>query len=121
MEHTDIRQEIERYSAENGFPANDFEPLVCDCGCEEFTLFSDARGGGALAVCAECEMNLSIYDSADFIEDIGQNICECGHDRLYLMTGMAHYPDTVDVRWVYVGAKCTACGLVGVFVDWEEP
>jgi len=40
---------------------------------------------------------------------------------LKLMIGMAHREGGPDVRWIYVGAKCAACGLTGVFVDWEEP
>ena len=63
----DLKAEILRYSTENGYPAESIEQLVCDCGSEEFTLFSDDTEGGAVAVCCKCEMNLSIYDSADFM------------------------------------------------------
>jgi hypothetical protein len=116
-----LKGEIVRYSLETGYPADDFDHLVCDCGCATFTLFSDTTHGAAVAVCSACEMNLSIYDSADFIEEAGQHVCSCDHDVLHLMVGLAHYPGTADTQWVYVGAQCTGCDLVGVFVDWEEP
>ena len=116
----DLKAEILRYSTENGYPAESIEQLVCDCGSEEFTLFSDDTEGGAVAVCCKCEMNLSIYDSADFMEDVGQNVCTCEGEKLLIMTGIAFHENTKDAQWIYVGAKCTACGLAGVFVDWEE-
>tara|TARA_R110001592_G_scaffold159604_1_gene391216 strand:+ start:846 stop:1211 length:366 start_codon:yes stop_codon:yes gene_type:complete len=120
MSRDDLRAEILRFSTSNGHPAVAFESLVCACGHEKFTLFSDDRSGGAVAVCTACEENISIYDSADFMEEVAQNVCACDHEVLYLMTGMAHYPDSDDVQWVYVGATCAECDLAGVYVDWKE-
>ncbi len=120
MKIEELRSEILRVSTEDGHPASVFDALVCDCGSETFTLFSDEKVGGALAVCSECEANHSIYDTADFLEDIGQNICACEHDVLRLMVGFTLDGEGENADWVYVGAECTHCGLVGVFVDWEE-
>lgn len=115
-----LRTEILRVSTGDGNAATVFEPLVCECGTETFTLFSDEKVGGALAVCSDCEANHSIYDTADFLEDIGQNICACEHEVFCLMVGYTLDDDGGNALWVYVGAECTQCGLVGVFVDWEE-
>lgn len=115
-----LKAEIVRVSTEDGHAATVFDALVCDCGSETFTLFSDEKVGGALAVCSACEVNHSIYDTADFLEDIGQNICACEHEVFCLMVGYTLDEDGENATWVYVGAECTQCGLVGVFVDWEE-
>lgn len=120
MSLDDLNAEVLRYSTANGYPAESIEQLTCECGCAHFTLYSDETEGGAVAVCCDCEMNLSIYDSADFLTDVGQNVCACDGEKLCIVTGMAFYEDSEDAHWIYVGAKCPACGLAGVFVDWEE-
>ncbi len=54
------------------------------------------------------------------MEDVAQNTRACAQEELLLMTGVALYSNSDDIRWVYVGAKCPDCGLVGVYTDWAE-
>ena len=115
-----LKAEIVRYSKSNGYEASEFHSIACECGHTEFRVFSDDNEGGCCAVCADCNRRVSVCDSADYIEDVVQNICRCGHEELKLMTGAALYPDSTDISWVYVGASCPKCGLAGVYVDWKE-
>jgi hypothetical protein len=46
--------------------------------------------------------------------------CVCGKQVFEITVGVSLYKDTKDVRWLYVGARCTGCGLTGVFGDWKN-
>ncbi|MET4027387.1 hypothetical protein ABIE59_002922 [Marinobacter sp. MBR-99] len=116
----ELEKEIQRYSKLNGYPMDAYEPLVCSCGCRELQLFSDDDEGGAFGICTKCEAEIDIENSKGFMEDTVQNLCRCDNDRLELGVGRAYYPDTSDARWVYVGARCGKCNLLGVYVDWKE-
>ncbi len=115
-----LEDEIVRYSKLNGYEATLFHSIVCKCGGDEFKLFSDDNEGGCCAECIRCGDRISVCDSADYMEDIVQNTCSCEHEALKLMTGAALYEDSTDIRWIYVGASCPKCSLVGVYVDWNE-
>ena len=112
--------EIERYSGLNGYPIAEFEQLFCGCGASEFCLFSDDEEGGAFVVCAKCDQEINIENSKRYIEVKQQNICKCDNEILHVGTGKAYFEDSTDLRWVYVGAECSVCGLAGVYVDWKE-
>ena len=120
MNRADLEEEITRYSKANKYLATEFNSLACNCGRDLFCLYSDETGGGALASCCDCGKKISIYDSAEYMEDTVQNVCRCGHEALHLTVGAALYEGTKDPRWIYVGAKCPKCNLVGVYVDWNE-
>ena len=120
MNLDDLKAEVLRYSNVNGYPAETFTAMTCTCGGDQFTLYGNESGDAALAVCCACEENHSVYDSADFMDDVGQHVCACDAEALHLMIGLAFHEDTTDARWVYVGAKCVACDLVGVYIDWNE-
>ena len=36
-----------------------------------------------------------------------------------LAVGFAFYQDSEDVRWLYIGLRCVACGELGVYGDWK--
>lgn len=36
-----------------------------------------------------------------------------------IVSGVALYKGTNDVRWLYVACFCPACGLMGVYADWK--
>ena len=115
-----IQKEILRYSKLNQYPIDQFDQLVCTCASKEFELYSDDEEGGALAVCVSCGAQHDIEKSAKYIEQRVQNVCRCGSANLNIGIGKSYYPDTTDVRWMYIGAGCKMCNLVGVYVDWQE-
>lgn len=119
--YAELRREVLRYSTKNGYPIDRFEPVQCGCGRQDLCLSSDDEAGGAFAACPSCHAELDIRDSRQYAEDTVRNTCSCERDTLVLGIGTALYDDgSDDVRWVYVGGRCDACGLAGVYVDWQE-
>ncbi|MCZ4339896.1 hypothetical protein [Shewanella colwelliana] len=115
-----LKNEIERYSNLNGYPATSYEDLICNCGCKELHLYSDDDEGGAYVVCASCGTEYDIESSRTYIEEPQNNICNCDNDQFNIGVGKAFYPESNEARWVYVGAHCGKCGLDGVYVDWKQ-
>ena len=116
----ELEKDIQRYSKLNGYPIDAYESVVCSCGCDELQLYSDDEEGGALALCPKCGAEIVIENSKSYVEDPVQNLCRCDNGQLQLGVGKSFYPDSRDARWVYVGAQCRKCNLVGVYVDWKE-
>lgn len=116
----DLKEEIKRYSSSSSRMPTKFDNYACSCGNEEFKLYSDDNEGGCGIVCPKCEQGISIFESADYMEEVAQNTCLCGQEELLIMTGASFYPDSKDIEHVYVGAKCPKCKLVGVYVDSKE-
>lgn len=117
--NTKLREEVERWSIENGYPATDFEVMSCDCGSKGFFLASDDDQGAALIECSVCEAQYDILESCQYADNLVQNICSCGAEVLQVSVSKSFYEKSEDVRWVYVGAYCAKCQLSGVYVDWQ--
>src|SRR5687767_9282837 len=64
----DVREEISRYSALNGYPAVHFAEAVCKCGAREFGLNLDDAEGVAVRVCETCKDAHPMGDGADYMD-----------------------------------------------------
>lgn len=115
-----FKQSIIEYGEANGCVPTQFETQQCVCGSELFLMFSDDTEGGCGILCTQCEEGISIEGSADYMEDVEQNICTCESEALQVMVGKAFHEGSNDVKWVYVGGRCPECDLSGVYVDWKE-
>ena len=115
-----LQEEVLRYSKKNGYPISDFSQLNCVCGNLKFHLISDDEQGGAIAICPECGQEHDLESSKEYMEEPVRNICLCDNDRLSIGIGRAYYESSKEVRWVYVVANCSRCGLSGVYVDWKQ-
>jgi len=60
-----------------------------------------------------------MLDSADVVDGVvPKNArCRCGGKSFNLAVGFAPRGD-VDVRWVYLGLRCTRDGVLGCCADW---
>src|SRR5262245_60144065 len=121
-EHADIREEIVRYSRLSGYVAEHFAEASCTCGGVLFGLQLDDNEGAAVRTCAACAAEHPIGDSDEFLEDaeLEECACPCGGEHLELTVGVALYADSNDVRWLYLGCRCPACGMVAVYGDWKN-
>ena len=119
---SDIQAEIVRYSEANKYPAVRFSQASCGCGGDAFELESDEEAGVARRTCAGCGEIKLMGDSASYIAEATpeRHICICDHNVFGITSGVALYPDSNDVRWYYIGCRCRACQLVGVFADWKS-
>lgn len=111
----DIRGELRRYSAKS-HPARHFAEAVCLCGSRHFRLAVDDTEGAAVRHCADCGREHAIGEGAELEECE----CPCGHGIFELTVGVALYPQSEDARWLYLGCRCVACGLVGCYGDWKN-
>jgi hypothetical protein len=117
----DLQQTVISYSRANKYVAQKFRASVCTCGNEVFRLESDANEGISIRTCTACGHRHVMGDGADYLDEAnpGRHECLCGGEAFRLLTGVALYKNSDDVRWNYVGCHCTSCNLVGVFADWK--
>ncbi len=118
----DIRAELARYSKANAYVAHHFADAVCECGGRRFRLAVDDAEGAAVRTCADCNRSHPMGDSADYLEGASLEECECpcGKDAFEITAAVSLYRGSDDVRWIYLGCRCVACGLVAVYADWKN-
>jgi hypothetical protein len=118
----DIRTELLRYSERNGYAAEHFADATCKCGKKVFKLRLDDNQGAAVRTCVGCSAEHPIGDSDEFLDDadLGECACPCGCEEFEITVGVSIYEDSSDVRWLYLGCRCSKCGLTAVYGDWKN-
>jgi hypothetical protein len=118
----DIRAEVLRYGKENGYSAHHFADSLCACGGKRFRLSLDDTEGAAVRTCVECDSKRPICDSDEYLEDaeLEKCACPCGGEEFEITVGVSLYEGSEDVRWLYFGCRCPACGLTAVYGDWKN-
>lgn len=116
----DIRTELGDYALMNDCPIERFAD-VCRCGGRAFRLKVDDTEGVAVRSCGSCGNDHPIGDSADYVEEASLESCECpcGLDLFEVTAGVSLFEGTDDVRWIYLGCRCTGCGLAACYADWK--
>lgn len=115
----DIEPYLIELTAED-YPVTVVRSSVCsNCGHDVFVLRADRRAGAARRNCVNCNAKEFIADSASSWASSRPTtrLCLCGEKECNLAVGYA-LRDSGDVRWVNVGSRCVACGMLGAFVDW---
>lgn len=116
----DLRTYLVAYAAATSCPAGPIVEAVCACGTRAFELRLDDDEGCAQRRCTACAAETFIADSAEYWDDAapGDAQCPCGGE--IFQVGIAFsLTDEGEVRWVSVGGRCVACGLLGTYVDWK--
>jgi hypothetical protein len=118
----DIKEFLTFYSTSNGYPAEHFADAVCTCGSRSFRLYVDDNEGVAQRACIHCGHLHYMGDSAEYAEDAELEECECpcGLSHFEVTVGVALYPKSEDVKWLYVGGRCPECSLIGCYGDWKN-
>jgi len=118
----DIRDEVLRYSKKNGYVADHFADAACRCGGKVFRLSLDDTEGAAVRKCTTCGAEHPVGDSGEYLEDaeLAECACPCGGEEFELTAGVSLYEGSEDVRWLYLGCRCAACGLTAVYGDWKN-
>jgi hypothetical protein len=119
---TDIRDEVRRYSEATGYPAQYFADARCSCGETKFRLSLDDTEGAAIRRCTSCDTSHPIGDSESYAEtaSLEECACPCGEEVFEITAGVSLYDASEDVRWMYLGCRCPACGLTAVYGDWKN-
>ncbi|MEZ6068456.1 MAG: hypothetical protein R3B90_22700 [Planctomycetaceae bacterium] len=108
---------------EDGFLATEFRVAKCDCGSKVFNLAIDSDEGAATRTCAECGHTYFICDSEEYWEDASPKkwkcFGKCNSKTANVCVGFALRDDGKDVHWIYVGTRCSVCGVLGCYGDWK--
>lgn len=117
----DLQAELVAYSKRNRYEAVAFAGARCACGGASVKLETDEDEGAGRRTCVGCGAVHLMGDSDEFASDANfeRHECVCDADEFELLSGVALYADSNDVRWYYIGCRCTHCNLVGVFADWK--
>jgi hypothetical protein len=105
-----------------GYEIGEVRECRCSgCGGVVFGLRADRTEGGARRTCRSCGDKHFIADSEEYWADATPRTwtCGCGGRDANLAVGYSLYEDGADVRWIAVGQRCVACGVLGSFVDWK--
>ena len=75
-----------------------------------------------MRTCTSCKSTHAIGDSADFLTEatLDECQCPCGEESFQITGAVSLYPDSDDVRWIYLGCRCPKCGLVAIYGDWKN-
>ncbi len=63
-----------------------------------------------------------ICDSEEYDADakpVKYKCIECGSSTANMGVGFSLYGDDGEIRWLYVGVRCTECGVLGCFAGWK--
>ena len=119
---SDVRAELVRYGTLADDVPTEFADARCVCGGAIFRLSMDERAGVAVRICKSCQQSHAMADSEEFLSDaaLEEYACPCGGEAFEITVGVHLYDDSIDVRWLYVGCRCSLCGLTAVYGDWKN-
>jgi hypothetical protein len=120
-EPNDIAGFLEAYASE-GYEVDEFRLARCKCGSTSFLLDSDDNEGVARRTCTICGFEHFICDSEEFWDESKPErfVCiEYGSEAANIGVGFSIYPKRGGIRWLYVGARCSVCGVLGCFAGWK--
>ena len=118
-EFDDLASYLREFTAQS-YPAGLVVQSTCECGRRVFGLEFDDEEGCARRTCATCGQAAFIADSADYWDeaDPGEAQCVCGEETFEIGVAFS-LRDAGDVRWITVGGRCVACGVLGAYADWK--
>ena len=121
----DTADDVADYLAElapGGYPVGRAVTAACTaCGRDAgFRLYVDDGHGYAERICAGCGHRHLMLDSSEVVAAAAPApvSCPCGHATFDLAAGFA-FREGGEVRWVSVGARCRADGVLGSPAGWK--
>src|SRR5262245_4231062 len=89
--HSDIHDELLRYSILNGYPAHHFADAACPCGGGAFRLALDDTQGAAVRTCNACGSDHPIGDSDRYLSEatLETCACPCGSETFEISAGVS--------------------------------
>ena len=121
--HGDSADDIDEYlRLYSGVASIDVKPVLCHtCGSERFKIWVDEDEDAIQVECSECGFKKIILDCEDIWEDADPHagICpECKSKDYNVRVGFVRR-DNRSVKHVYIGNRCSKCGLLGSYLDWS--
>jgi len=102
-----------------GYGVTRVVPVACACHSSRFEVALSAEDAVRRS-CVGCGSETLMLDSAEFWEDDEHDecACPCGGEVFEVAVGFAHRDDG-SIKWVSIGLRCVACGILGVYADWK--
>ena len=116
----DLDDYLREFTAD-GYPVERVVHARCErCQGTVFLVGLDEEEGAAERCCTGCDTVVALLDSADHLADadVEDAACPCGGEEFNVAVGFAFHDDG-DVRWVYLGLRCAADGVLGCYADWK--
>jgi len=120
-EPQDIAEYIEAYSEET-YQVHKFRLARCKCSSVDFHLDASDTDGVARRTCVHCNKVHFICDSKEFWEEAEPErwkCTECESEITNVGVGFSLYEDRQDIKWIYIGVRCSSCGVLGCFAGWK--
>ena len=91
-----------------------------NCRLDNFSVTIGDAEGTIEVECTYCKEKRFLIDGkeypADYCETVKVKCPECNSTEFNVGVGFGHRNDN-DMKWAYIGARCTNCGLLGCPVD----
>ena len=103
-------------------PTLEIKPVLCSiCGCTELRLVGDQDEGAVQAVCMQCGAKKLLLDSAEYWKEVSHRTLRCPLCKgkgFNARVGLSRR-ENGQVRWVWIGDRCTQCQVLGSPFDWR--
>ncbi|MDE6781059.1 MAG: hypothetical protein K2J40_06340 [Ruminococcus sp.] len=122
--HSECADDIDEYLKEySENPSIDINSVVCrSCGKDIFKLWVDYDEEAIQVECTECGSKKILLDCVDVWEDASPELCKCPVCRKtgsYNVKAGFIRKENHNVKWIYIGNRCTDCGVLGSCLDWK--
>ena len=116
----DITQWLRLYAEDDKM---DVKPVICHCcGNDRFKLKIDRNENAVQVKCTECGTEKILLDCGEVWEDAKPKLLKCSVCKICksfnVQIGLLRR-ENGSVKWVYVGNRCTRCGTLSSYLDWE--
>ena len=116
----DIDEFLKEYTEEADI---DIKPVVCNsCGSEALIMRIDSNEEAIQIKCPKCGEKKILLDCQDIWEEAKPRLRKC----VVCKTSKEHNVkvgfirrENGDVEWVYIGSRCTNCGVLASYLDWH--
>ena len=102
--------------------AMDIKPVICrSCGSDRLELKVDFDEDAIQVICPVCGQKKILLDCEEVWEDAEPHTRKCPKCKCKtynVRVGFARR-ENGSVRWVYIGNRCTDCGLLGSYLNWK--
>lgn len=100
----------------------DVKEVMCPvCGGTAFAILLDEDEGALQVECSSCNTKRFLLDSEELWDTCMPEIAECAicRNRVFnLMIGFVRRQNG-NIKWIYLGERCTECGTLGSHGDWK--
>lgn len=115
----DIDEYLREYSE---CPSIEVKPVICNnCGNDALHLRVDQNEDAIQVKCPKCGYKKILLDCEEIWQDAMPRLRKC-HDcktkEYNIRVGFIRR-ENGSVKWVYIGNRCTNCGLLGSYLDWK--